>query len=312
MRYQFALALLLSVTAGVTYWYRTTSHICPVPITYRLGSIDESFSLTQAEAFEAIESATMVWERATAENLFEYDADADLVVSFIFDDRQATADARDSEGARLDAVQEQNQEIRDSIVVLQQKYKEMEDAFTERKTAYDQTLASYNEEVQQVNDRGGATEEEYESLQETQQLLQSESQVLRTMSDDLSSVATQLNQLSAEGNRLISSYNEDVHRYNDTFQGGEEFTQGDYTPGEIHVYKFSNQNELVSVLAHEFGHALGVNHVEEPESLMYYLLEEGETRAPELSQTDMDAYRTVCRDDSWEYQLRKLIRNVMQ
>ena len=77
------------------------------------------------------------------------------------------------------------------------------------------------------------------------------------------------------------------------------------------MYKFSNDAEVVTVLAHEFGHALGLGHVEGPSSLMYYLLDEV-TTVPELSEDDRAAYQAVCGDaESFAQWVRRQIRQLI-
>jgi len=311
MRFHFILALVLTLTIGSTYWYESTKHICPIPIGYRLGVIDSSFSITREEASEAIAQAVAVWEDSVGRELFVQDDQADLAVSFVFDDRQALADAQVNDQARLDEVSRQNDAIRDTIADLQVTYETMQEAFETRRAAYDASLETYDTAVRQANDRGGATPAEFADLEETRVNLQTESQTLRASANELSNVAAQLNDLSAEGNRIVRAYNVQVEAFNAEYGTGDQFTQGDFTGDAIHIYKFSNQTELVTVLAHEFGHALGVGHVEGSGSLMYFLLEDDDTVLPTLSQTDKEAYNNTCQIDSWDFKLRSIIRSII-
>ncbi|HMA78942.1 MAG TPA: hypothetical protein VKP88_07500, partial [Candidatus Paceibacterota bacterium] len=255
MRTPFFIALLISLSVGATYWYQSQSYLCPVPVAYQLAEIDESFSITTLEARSAITDAVTLWEEAAERDLFVYDEQADLRVAFVFDDRQATADAQASQEARLDAVARENESLRQTITELQSTYERLEVAFTERKEAYDSALAAYNQEVRQVNDQGGADTDTFVELEAKQQSLEVEADTLREQAVELNAVAEQLNSLSSEGNELVERYNQEVRQYNAEFTGGEESTQGDYTGDAITIYKFSNRNELVTVLAHEFGHA---------------------------------------------------------
>jgi hypothetical protein len=172
-------------------------------------------------------------------------------------------------------------------------------------------LQAYNTQVRQLNDRGGAGQETFLALEADREQLERTAQALQQEAADLNNLAEQLNELSAEGNRLIDTYNQEVQEYNLQYGEAHEFTQGDYQGGEINVYKFSNDNELVAVLAHEFGHALGIGHVEEPEALMYYLLDDELLDAPTLAASDIAAYQAVCEDQGIAGSIRSVIRQLI-
>lgn len=311
MRFSYFLALSLAISIAGVQWYQTTKYICPVPISYRLGEIDGSFSITDAEAKAAIATAADLWESRAQQDLFVYDAAADFEINFVFDDRQATANAQTTDQQRLDTIAEQNNSVRSQIAALQTAYEQRQAAFSTEKTAYETQLQKYNERVQQVNDRGGAAPAQYAELEEEQRALASLSDDLRVEAASLNKLASQLNEVSAEGNRLIETYNGEVRDYNAQYGQQHEFTQGDYRGGEINIYKFSAESELVAVLAHEFGHALGIEHVEEPGSLMYYLLDDELDLSPSLSDSDLQAYTEVCSTDDITSRVRRVIRRVV-
>jgi len=104
-----------------------------------------------------------------------------------------------------------------------------------------------------------------------------------------------MNAIGAEGNLLVEGYNEIVDTYNSRFDADREFTQGDYQGDAINIYQFDSKEELEIVLAHEFGHALSLGHVEGEESIMFHFmgaqsLEEGTTVF------DVDEFERVCGD----------------
>ena len=311
MRFSFILALVLSVSLAGVQWYQTTKFICPAPIEYQLGSIGDSFTITPAEAKAAIAEAANLWESNTGDDLFIYSEDADFAINFIFDERQATADAQTIDRDRLDAIAGQNDTFRTQIAELQATYELQQADFTSERNAYDDELKAYNDRVRQVNDRGGANAAVFADLEAERERLERISTSLQQEATNLNNLAQRLNELSSEGNRLIDTYNQEVQDYNREYGEAHEFTQGDYRGGEINVYKFSDKNELVAVLAHEFGHALGINHIEEPGALMYYLLDDELFDAPTLAASDVAAYQVVCSDQGIAGSIRSIIRQLI-
>lgn len=312
MRFSLFLALVLAIAVAGTQWYQSTKHICAIPVTYRLGSIDDSFDISRSDALTAITTATSAWEEKVGQSLFLYDeVAADITVSFVFDDRQAQADAREIAQERLNGVSAQNESIRAAVAELSETYEAMRLSFIERSDVYESALQAYNDRVRQVNDRGGADGSLFAELEATQIELNTEAEALRTLQAELNQVGSQLNQLSVEGNRLITEYNEKVDVFNDQYAHGGIFTQGDYTGDGITIYKFSNEAELITVLAHEFGHALGIDHVETEGSLMYYLLEEELNSPVPVTDIDQKALQATCQFDSNEFKVRQFIRSLL-
>jgi len=98
-------------------------------------------------------------------------------------------------------------------------------------------------------------------------------------------------------------------QFNEQFGESREFTQGDYQGDKISIYTFLDEAELVRVLVHEFGHALGIGHVENSESMMYHLMSNQPTIA-RLSVEDTQAFFAVCGQDN---DLKnRLITNITQ
>lgn len=303
--------ILVLTTTITSYWYLSTATICPVPVTYQLGTVDKRFALSTAEAKAVLSAAESVWEKSVGRDLFEYDESSAFTVNFIYDERQQLASTEEEWRMNLDTHELKSQELLEEVSTMAAEYEKVLAKYQAARREYESRLLAYNERVAFFNAQGGAPQLVYTELQTTKNTLADTLRVLLAEERDINDTAEEINRKAKEGNDLVEAYNAEVVQYNEIYGNRDLYTQGDFQRDRINVYKFSDTTELTKVIAHEFGHALGVGHVEGGESLMYYLMaEQPDTLV--LSETDRTAFIAMCGTGAgFAYKLRKIIRTAL-
>lgn len=97
---------------------------------------------------------------------------------------------------------------------------------------------------------------------------------------------------------LEEKVNEYILQYNNRFSQMRTFHNAIYIDTEdrkeVNIYQFENIGKLRLVLAHEFGHVLGLRHARNPLSIMYHRMRLQNDKIPKLTREDIRAIRNRC------------------
>ncbi len=253
--------IALAVVGGANYYAFKSSRPCAHPVAYGLGAIDPRFEIATSTLLAQTMAASAIWNKAAGQVLLGYDPNAKLKINLVYDEREANAKL----GREIARQQAGLDSTRTALDALQADFSARQ--------------AAYNQKVREVNARGGATKKEATALE--------------VEKDALESLADSLNSRVAGYNASVRALNSEIKKYDEL--AGRPFEEGQYVrdaKGErINIFEFVGAEQLERVLAHELGHALGLDHTEDPKSIMYAKNESGNLIP---TNDDLAALKALC------------------
>ncbi len=141
-------------------------------------------------------------------------------------------------------------------------------------------IDAQKDELRDVANEYGTLKKQYDSLN-------SQGKATQEMYDKLTALHAQYEALRAKINSAVAQGNT---------ISGEEFEEGKYIRDKdgtrIYIYAFQDKTELMRTLIHEFGHALGLEHTENPDSIMYR--SNNTSQNISLTREDLAELKKVC------------------
>lgn len=270
---------------------------CQEPLTYSLGDIDSRFDITHKELVEIMDEVEQLWESSVDKDLINLSQNGKIALNLIYSEEQKQTDAERQFSSRITS-----KEQRASVV--EREYKRLSDRYEKAEEDVQQTLDEYNSKIASYNqlakewDGKEATSKVIARFKTLEREISTLEASLKREKQNLSALRERTNAKTEQLNKLIKEHNNLIAEYNDRFSKPRKFDQGRFVKDgdnqAINIYQFGNRAQLKTVLAHEVGHALGLDHVNNPKSIMHNMMAEQNMANLQLTEEDISALKKQC------------------
>lgn len=286
----------------------TFAHVpCGIPIHLALDEVDPRFGFQRATVLQALKEAVGLWQASGDAEMFLWsDHPRTMAISLEFDQRQYNVNQQRSlrGGIDRDRSQLQSHEVTlrqwgERIEAARREQDRQSEAFARRARAHQSDVAAWNSATSQSQ------------TEQRRQALERESLAVRTLQAGVNRGLAELNADIAAYNRRAREQQQQAEQYRgrvaqyNTLSSPEPIESGRYSydPEQgrrIAVFRAGDYNDLVWIFAHELGHALGLDHLNQPGAVMNELLHDGDgvqrgpARPVALSPADRDAVHALC------------------
>jgi predicted Zn-dependent protease len=262
------------------------THPIDTRLRYRIAEVDPRFKLSIEQVQEISQQATQIWKDGTGQDYFVYDPNAQLAIHLIYDERQQESEQRREHITQLEANQQVWKDKKHQLDQIEQEIMRSKQFLDLKQQQLNQQIQQYNQEqLSAQHNQSSSGNSTY--FQQRQQELQSNIELVQQEVNQYNQRITQLNQKIDELNSLDQQLDASVKQYKQRFQP-HLFHKGLFNGKQILIYEFESDNDLRLTLAHELGHALGLQHANSPQALMYPIMKEQEMDNFRLTQADRD------------------------
>ena len=271
---------------------------CTTALTWSIGEIDSRFEIKADTIKRIMEEVNQLWSRPVGNKLLMYSDSAQFKINFIYSDGQEFTNSEQELTQKINKMRLDYYAMKIDYQQLSNQYNTLSSNYNDIISKYDELVKDYKRTLSRWDDSGVIPREENEKLNNLKKKIEQKKLTSEKRLDELNTLAKKMEQLSTKLNNQADRVNESIFYYRENFTQMKTFHQGSYlqTGGrrKINIYQFEDLNKLRLVLAHEVGHALGLSHVYNAESIMYFLMENQKVRNLQLSDEDIQAIKDRC------------------
>jgi predicted Zn-dependent protease len=278
-------------TSDTDETYRPKVSPCKLAMGYKIGTFDTRFGISQESFIKTLDQAASLWEEGLGRRLFYYDEKGPLTVNLVYDERQAETEIINDLANEIENSKDVARSLEKTHKEEREIYLADMEEFTQDSDAFQRRYKEYSAKVDTYNAQGGAPEGEYEAMKLELETLQKEAKNLDARRASLVATVDSINAKVVRYNELVAYINGLIKKSNSL--GAAKFTEGRFVPktNTVDIYQYNDKTKLLRVTTHELGHVLGINHNENPLSIMYSV---NTSTTTTLSDDDREALAKVC------------------
>jgi predicted Zn-dependent protease len=297
----FVLSIVFTtnLNAETSYLARDFNKDCSLSRTYKVIKFDPRFGISKGELRLALINAGALWNKALGKKVFRevFNKDADIDISLEYTEGlKVYLKAKEmlSKGLEINLDYDEFSEI-------QRKQREHGNDLKEKIIDINKKISEFDREIQLLQSQGRLTQTRRNYILSEMNRLRNDSRKINQEVHDFNANSTFMNDWAGIINNKQKGFREELSFLNKMKKNGIDYHEaglyrrlGDKE--DIYLKLFSNKQELKAVIAHEFGHALGLGHIKDPNSIMYFSMQN--QPLTNLSKSDILALKSKCRDSN--------------
>jgi multidrug efflux pump subunit AcrB len=256
-------------------------------LRFKIAEVDSRFGLTQQQVIQLSEEAIQIWHQGTGREYFVYDPNAQLSIRLIYDDRQENFNAMKQTEKKLTEQLQHTERDSENISSAQQNLDHLQNSIKQRRYQLDYEFEQLQKEQNALREQHNASTESQQQLIQKRWRLEEQKNQLQQDIDYFNRKSQGLNSQVHLHNKNADQLREDAMQALRRFPP-REFHKGIFMGDQIQIYQFDTEDDLRLTLAHELGHALGIEHHADPQALMYPMLEQQDLKNFRLKSADID------------------------
>lgn len=266
---------------------------CRAPVAWRIGVVDREFGIAPQKLHRMARAAALRWNHVIGRVVFIDRPNARFTINLRYGLSQETAETiKDlhADAAHRKAMLDDMTSVMDKLVhqhnIDSARYSAKVDAFNrnaERFVARSKQHLS-NRARRQLRDEHDVLDKHQTALNEDKKRLDGTRSQIETLRYEIKTRVMRHNNTVTAANRTLNSLPDDARKIGVTHINGPR--------SKIDLLQYYDDDKLYATLLHEFGHALGLEHISDPRAIMYST--QHAKTAKDLTANDIKALRKLC------------------